>query len=134
MELTASWLIYMKTRLYQYPTRFDDEHMTDYDGTSYKTLRHDSVKNQSVGLPGRRFPFIGRLSASKDDQRLKHAKKALVNGLIKPSKYGLQKWSRRDGNILSDSAITDFQKEWLKEGLIETYKTKNGKMSYRLIG
>lgn len=133
MEIASSWLIFMKTRLYQSPTQFEDVQRINHSNPAYKRLSHDSVKNQSVGLSMSRLPLIGKLSVGKGDQRLKHARKALVNGLIKPSKYGLQKWSKQNGGMLSDSAIADFQREWLKEDLIEECTAANGKCSYKLV-
>lgn len=61
------------------------------------------------------------------------ATKAVKKGVVSPSKFGLQKFVRKEFGILpAESDLIAWQKRWLEMGLIEP-TIKNGKQTYKLL-
>lgn len=132
LELSTSWLIHMRMRVYQPPIQFGNAQVTNYTHTGYKAPRQIFVQNSSVGSSMPRLPFFSNWSANSDDQLVKQVEKALRHGLIRPSEYGLLNWANLNGKVLRRSTIKLYQSRWLEEGLIEECKSRNGSNTYRL--
>ncbi len=67
------------------------------------------------------------------DVAFKEVTRLVRSGVVRPSKYGLQKWTTEEFSCLpSKKDIADWQTKWFKQGLIEPADTVNGKQTYKL--
>lgn len=61
------------------------------------------------------------------------ATRAVKKGVVSPSKFGLQKFVRKEfGVVPAESDLIAWQERWLEMGLIEP-TIKNGKQTYKLL-
>lgn len=113
------WYLWGRTRNVQ-PMSFSPEYNVapQIAVEGGKSLSYNTLSSQPVGSPF--------------DSLFGEASQMVASGVLAPSKYGLQKWSKSLGSLLPDGIIKMWQQTWLAQNLIESSTAQNGKNTYKL--
>jgi hypothetical protein len=115
-----------------------------YDGYSITTNGQTTYKQQSpVAIPNPNnhagVSYENRPVQSTSNERnapkadlFNEATLAVQDGIIRPSKYALQQWTKTKGLALSKKTVEAWQTQWLNDGLIKETTAQNGKRTFKL--